>query len=73
MRVGEQIYREHRSLVLADKSAEFYFRCFCSVSELLAAKQSNDPAITIDNNIIVSILTTFYQKKSRLLKIVDYI
>lgn len=41
---------------------EVYFRCLRSVSEPLAAKQSNDPATTIDNNIIPTILTTFYQK-----------
>jgi hypothetical protein len=29
------------------------------VSEPLAAKQSNDPAITIDNNIIMAIKITF--------------
>jgi len=41
---------------------EFYFRCLCSVSEPLAAQQSNAPAIPIENNIITAILTTFYQK-----------
>ena len=43
--------------------AEFYFRCPCSVSEPLAAKQSNNPAITIDNDIISAILTTPFTKK----------
>jgi len=49
-------------LLITLSSYEFYFRGLCSVSELLAAKQSNDPAITIVNNIIPAILITFYQK-----------
>jgi hypothetical protein len=36
--------------------------CLCTVSEPLAAKQSNDPAITIDNNIIAAVKISFYQE-----------
>jgi len=42
------------------KAAEFYLRCLCSVSEPLAAQQSNAPAIPNDNKIITTIKTTTF-------------
>jgi len=41
--------------ILLSSLAIFYFRSPLSYSEPRAAKQSNDPAITIDNNIITAI------------------
>jgi hypothetical protein len=42
------------------KAAEFYLRCLCSVPELLAAQQSNAPAIPNDIKIITTIKTTTF-------------
>jgi len=42
------------------KAAEFYLRCLCSVSEPLAAQQSNAPAIPNDIKIITTIKTTIF-------------
>ena len=51
--------------------AEFYFRSPFSDSEHLAAKQSNDRAITIENIIITAIKTTISQNSC--LPIIEYI
>jgi hypothetical protein len=53
------------------KAAEFYLRCLCSVSEPLAAQQSNAPAIPNDIKIITTIKTTPFKKTLIYQKIVS--
>ena len=48
---------------IQQKAVAFYLRCICSVSEPLAAQQSNAPAIAIDNKIITIIKTTTFNQK----------
>ena len=50
--------------ILYRSLAEFYFRSPFSDSEHLAAKQSNVPAIAIENIIITAIKTTISQNSS---------
>ena len=57
--------------ILYRSLAEFYFRSPFSESEHLAAKQSNVPAIAIENIIITAIKTTISQNSS--LPIREYI
>jgi len=48
------------SIIPVSQNAEFYLRFLCSVSEPLAAQQSNTPAIPNDIKIITNIKTTTF-------------
>jgi hypothetical protein len=55
-----QSVRRKHGIRFNKKAAQFYLRCLCSVSEPLAAQQSNAPAIPNDIKIITTIKTTTF-------------